>query len=84
MPGIGSWKIVRGALAHVESLLFLKSSVKVVRHRNGESCCGRLWKKNVRRPTLVSQECVAGIGRPSRSGAKGPAPSFHRSVSGMG
>jgi hypothetical protein len=26
-------------------MLFLKSSVKVVRHRNRDSFCGRLWKK---------------------------------------
>ena len=35
------------ALAHVASLLFLKSSVKVVRHKNWEFSCGGLWKKTV-------------------------------------
>jgi hypothetical protein len=45
LPGIDSRKIVGGDLAHVASLRFLKSSVKVVRHRNGEFFCGRLWKK---------------------------------------
>lgn len=32
--------------AHVASLLFLESSVKVVRHKDGVSCCGSLWKKD--------------------------------------
>jgi hypothetical protein len=42
--GIGRGEVDGRALAHVASLLFLKSSGKVVRHTEWDSCCGRLWK----------------------------------------
>ena len=48
------------ALAHVARLLFLKSSVKVVRHKNREFSCGGLWKKTVG-GGVENVPCVAGF-----------------------
>src|ERR1700687_4964960 len=43
---IGRRELVGRELAHVASLLLLKFSVKVVRHKYWISCCGGLWKRN--------------------------------------
>jgi len=47
VSGIGRRDLLGREFAHVASLRFLKLSVKVVRHKNGISCCGRLWRTSV-------------------------------------
>ena len=45
-PGLkGGVEVPGRAFAHSPSLALLKFSVKVVRHKDEDFCCGGLWKK---------------------------------------
>lgn len=79
---IGGEKIGGVALAHWASLRFVDFSVKVVRHKIGESFCGRLWKRDVDDLFLLVRKVsglVVRFSKPSLSWADGPAETRHLS-----